>query len=181
MQTAKVGMKELDRHLGEILAIAQREPVLVLRRNAPWLCIVPDMIWEHPNPWASMIPADHPVHRLRDHVDARLSPVLLTQAARHIESGISADIVLRILVLKQVYGIHNDGYLREQLTYDMLCRWFAGLPQECDRVDDAVAAVCALGGLADLDALTRELLDGAPLDAFAPLARQRNGGAMACN
>ncbi|SAI69118.1 Uncharacterised protein [Bordetella ansorpii] len=169
MQVAKVGMKELDRHLGKVMAHAQRQPVAVSRRGAPWVWIVPDLIWEHPNPWANLVPEQHPLHVLRERVDAELrrAPGLLANVADACDSSLAADILLRVIVLRQAYGVDSDNYLRELLTYDMLCRWFVGLPHEGERADEAVDAACLIRLNPLLASAIEHLLAGIPFGAVS--------------
>lgn len=169
MQVAKVGMKELDRHLGKVMAHAQRQPISVSRRGAPWVWIVPDLIWEHPNPWANLVPQQHPLQVLRERVDAELRRAsgLLATVADACDSSLAADILLRVIVLRQAYGVHSDNYLRELLTYDMLCRWFVGLPHEGERADEAVEAACRIRLNPALDSSIEHLLAGIPFGAVS--------------
>ncbi|WP_144631023.1 transposase [Bordetella genomosp. 13] len=168
MQVAKVGMKELDRHLGKVMAHAQRQPIAVSRRGAPWVWIIPDLIWEHPNPWANLVPEEHPLHVLRERVDAQLRQLsgLMPRVADACDCSLAADVLLRVIVLRQAYGVDSDNYLRELLTYDMLCRWFVGLPHEGERADEAVQAACRVARHPGLVRTVEGLLVGIPFGAI---------------
>jgi transposase len=77
------------------------------------------------------IPADHPLRRVRDvfngclsrmdtHFDSLYSPVG--------RESIAPEKLLRALMLQVLFGIRSERQMVEQLRYNMLYRWFVGLP-----------------------------------------------------
>ena len=77
------------------------------------------------------VPADHPLRRVRD-----LFNGCLTRMDRHFDGLYSAfgresippEKLLRALMLQVLFGIRSERQLIEQLRYNMLYRWFVGLP-----------------------------------------------------
>ena len=77
------------------------------------------------------VPADHPLRRVRDvfngclarmdtHFDGLYSPFG--------RESIPPEKLLRSLMLQVLFGIRSERQLVEQLRYNMLYRWFVGLP-----------------------------------------------------
>lgn len=168
LQTEKVGMKELDRHLGRILKTAQRMPVAVHRRGAPWIWLVTHGRWRRPDPWTEMIPAGHPLYGLREHVDARLELAEDRYAALLDDSlppGVLA-LLLRATIYRTIHQIEDDRYFHEQLSYHVLCRWFVGLPDDFGPLARFVQEADALRYHEAAPAVLAELLDDAPLARF---------------
>ena len=77
------------------------------------------------------VPADHPLRRVRDlfngcllrmdtHFDELYSPFG--------RESIAPEKLLRALMLQVLFGIRSERQLVEQLRYNMLYRWFVGLP-----------------------------------------------------
>lgn len=77
------------------------------------------------------VPVDHPLRRVRDlfneclfrmdtHFDELYSPFG--------RESIAPEKLLRALMLQVLFGIRSERQLVEQLRYNMLYRWFVGLP-----------------------------------------------------
>lgn len=77
------------------------------------------------------VPVDHPLRRVRDlfneclfrmdtHFDDLYSPFG--------RESIAPEKLLRALMLQVLFGIRSERQLVEQLRYNMLYRWFVGLP-----------------------------------------------------
>jgi len=77
------------------------------------------------------VPADHPLRRVREvfngclarmdtHFDGLYSPFG--------RESIPPEKLLRALMLQVLFGIRSERQLVEQLRYNMLYRWFVGLP-----------------------------------------------------
>ena len=77
------------------------------------------------------VPGDHPLRRVRD-----LFNGCLTRMDSHFDGLYSAfgresippEKLLRALMLQVLFGIRSERQLVEQLRYNMLYRWFVGLP-----------------------------------------------------
>ena len=77
------------------------------------------------------VPADHPLRPVRDvfngclarmdtHFDGLYSP--------YGRDSIAPEKLLRALMLQVLFGIRSERQMVEQLRYNMLYRWFVGLP-----------------------------------------------------
>ena len=77
------------------------------------------------------VPADHPLRRVREvfngclarmdtHFDGLYSP--------YGRDSIPPEKLLRALMLQVLFGIRSERQMIEQLRYNMLYRWFVGLP-----------------------------------------------------
>ncbi len=128
-----------------------------------------------------MIATDHPLYLLREHVDARLRrhESLLGRIAQEDGGDIAPDALLRVVLLRIVHGMDSDTYLCEQLSYNVLCKWFVGLPQEFRGLADMVRKARDLAGRADIAGLAQDLLRDAPLDGFPAARRNRPAPAIA--
>ncbi len=84
------------------------------------------------------IPADHPLRAMRSMVDpilASLSPHFSKLYAATGRPSIPPERLLRALLLQVLFTIRSERQLMEQLSYNLLYRWFVGLS-----MDDAVWA-----------------------------------------
>jgi transposase len=82
------------------------------------------------------VPADHPLRKVRQLVDAALERLSKDFDGMYSEVGrpsIPPERLLRALLLQYFYGIRSERMLMEQLDYNLLFRWFVGL-----QMDDAV-------------------------------------------
>ena len=77
-----------------------------------------------------LVPSDHPLRAIRPLVNAaldRLSPEFSRLYAPGGRASIAPEKLLRALPLQTFYGIRSERQLMEQVTYNMLFRWFIGL------------------------------------------------------
>jgi transposase len=82
------------------------------------------------------VPADHPIRKLRLLVDSILKEMDGLLASRYAEGGrpsIPPERILRASLLQVVYSVRSERLLMEQLSYNLLFRWFVGL-----NIDDPV-------------------------------------------
>ena len=87
-------------------------------------------------PLERRIPADHPLRSIRELVDAALaalSPDFEKLYSRDGRPSIPPERLLRALLLQAFFTVRSERQLMEQLDYNLLFRWFAGLS-----MDDAV-------------------------------------------
>src|SRR5215211_2919862 len=78
----------------------------------------------------AMVPKDHPLRVIRPLVNAalaRLSPDFARLYAPTGRESIAPEKLLRALLLQAFYSVRSERQLMEQLTYNMLFRWFVGL------------------------------------------------------
>jgi transposase len=87
------------------------------------------------------VPQDHPLRQIRPLVDAaltRLSPLfdeLYSPIGRPL---IPPEHLLRASLLQAFFTIRSERQLMEQLSYNLLFRWFVGLPVEAEVWDVTV-------------------------------------------
>lgn len=82
------------------------------------------------------VPADHPLRPIRkmtDEIFKQLSPRFDKLYSRVGRPSIAPEKLLRALLLQVLYSVRSERMLMEQLSYNMLFRWFVGL-----NMDDAV-------------------------------------------
>src|SRR3982751_4178284 len=81
----------------------------------------------------AMVPKDHPLRAIRPLVNAavaRLSPDFARLYALTGRASIAPEKLLRALLLQAFYSVRSERQLMEQLTYNMLFRWFVGLSMD---------------------------------------------------
>lgn len=82
----------------------------------------------------AMVPLDHPLRSIRPLVNTafeRLSPRFDTLYSPTGRMSIAPEKLLRALLLLQAfYGVRSTRQLMEQVTYNMLFRWFVGLSMD---------------------------------------------------
>jgi transposase len=81
----------------------------------------------------AMVPEDHPLRAIRPLVNAalaRLSPGFTRLYALTGRVSIAPEKLLRALLLQAFYSVRSERQLMEQLTYNMLFRWFVGLSMD---------------------------------------------------
>ena len=80
-----------------------------------------------------VVPADHPLRAIRAMVDAALeamSPELESLYASRGRPSIAPEYLLRAQLIQILYAIPSERRLVEQLRYNLLLRWFVGLPMD---------------------------------------------------
>jgi transposase len=76
------------------------------------------------------VPADHPLRPIRGMVDEALQDLSGRFDEIYNEEGrksIPPERLLRALLLQMLYSVRSERMLMEQLEYNLLFRWFAGL------------------------------------------------------
>lgn len=87
------------------------------------------------------VPADHPLRAIRAVVDEALevlSPRFDELYSRIGRPSIAPEKLLRALLLQAFYSIRSERQLMEQLDYNLLFRWFVGLPMDAPVWDATV-------------------------------------------
>lgn len=87
------------------------------------------------------IPEDHPLRALRKLVDPVLAKLSPRFDALYAESGrpsIAPEYLLRALLVQILYTIRSERLLMEQLSYNLLFRWFVGLSMDAPVWDHSV-------------------------------------------
>src|SRR6476646_7683013 len=81
----------------------------------------------------SLVPEDHPLRAIRLLVNAaldRLSPAFASIYADEGRPSIAPERLLRALLLQALFTIRSERQLMQQITYNMLFRWFVGLAMD---------------------------------------------------
>lgn len=80
-----------------------------------------------------VVPGDHPLRAIRAMVDAALlqmKPALDALYARRGRPSIAPEYLLRAQLAQILYAVPSERRLVEQLRYNLLLRWFVGLPMD---------------------------------------------------
>jgi transposase len=78
-----------------------------------------------------VVPADHPLRAIRGMVDkalAEINPALDALYATAGRPSIAPEVLLRAQLAQILYAIPSERRLCEELRYNLLLRWFVGLP-----------------------------------------------------
>ena len=124
-----VGMLELDRKLSKVLDSARRVPVSVSRYGSPWGGVARGLDGAgsaHP-----LRAAQASLVGLREHVDdvLRGHAAMLERAVAQLALRTDAAVLCRAFILQLLYPVGSRRYFLEQIAYNPLFRWFAGLTQ----------------------------------------------------
>src|SRR5215212_2245169 len=136
------------------------------------------------------IPADHPLRAVRRLADEALAALNGRFEALYSSMGrpsIAPEMLLRATLLQAFFSVRSERMLMEQINYNLLFRWFVGLPLDGavwhatvfthnrDRLLEAEVArdfLAALLGLAQVKALLSSehfSVDGTLIDAWASM------------
>jgi transposase len=77
------------------------------------------------------VPAKHPLRRIREFADVALGQMSAELEGLYSKIGrpsIAPEQLLRALLLQMLYSVRSERMLVEQLEYNLLFRWFVGLP-----------------------------------------------------
>ena len=89
----------------------------------------------------TMVPRDHPLRVIRPLADAaldRLSPAFNRLYSVVGRPSIPPEQLLRALLLQAFFTVRSERQLMEQLTYNMMFRWFVGLSMDAPVWDVSV-------------------------------------------
>jgi transposase len=81
----------------------------------------------------ALVPRQHPLRSIRRLVNAALVKLSGKFDTLYADSGrpsIAPEKLLRALLLQAFYGVRSERQLMEQITYNMLFRWFIGLSMD---------------------------------------------------
>lgn len=136
------------------------------------------------------MPADHPLRAIRRLADEALSGLNDRFEALYSSTGrpsIPPEMVLRATLLQAFFSVRSERQLMEQIDYNLLFRWFVGLPMDAgvwhptvfthnrDRLLAADVAREFLAALMAVKAVKRLLstdhfsVDGTLIDAWASM------------
>ena len=136
------------------------------------------------------VPTDHPLRAIRSLADEVLAGLNGRFAALYSGMGrpsIAPEMLLRATLLQAFFSVRSERQLMEQIDYNLLFRWFVGLPMDAcvwhptvfshnrDRLMTAEVAQDFLAGLLALRQVRRLLsaehfsVDGTLIDAWASM------------
>ena len=81
----------------------------------------------------TLVPQDHPLRAIRPLVNAaleRLSGRFERMYAPRGRASIAPEKLLRALLLQALFSVRSERQLVEQITYNMMFRWFVGLSMD---------------------------------------------------
>ena len=90
-----------------------------------------------------LIPADHPIRRIRRFVDAVLADLDGEFTAMYASGGrpsVPPEALLKATVLMALYSIRSERAFCERLNYDLLFKWFLDLPIDTRAFDASTFA-----------------------------------------
>ena len=140
------------------------------------------------------VPADHPLRSIRTLTDEVLRSLNDRFATLYSSTGrpsIPPEMLLRATLLQAFFSVRSERLLMEQIDYNLLFRWFVGLPMDAsvwhptvftpnrDRLLEAEVAHDFLAGLLALPKVKRLLsddhfsVDGTLIDAWASMKSYR--------
>jgi len=136
------------------------------------------------------IPADHPLRAMRELADEALRALSGRFEALYSPIGrpsIPPEMLLRATLLQAFFSVRSERMLMEQINYNLLFRWFVGLPMDAevwhatvfthnrDRLMEAEVAQAFLAALLALPQVRKLLssehfsVDGTLIDAWASM------------
>jgi transposase len=139
------------------------------------------------------VPRDHPLRAIRSLADAALAR--LSSRFDALYAGGGRPSIAPEMLLRAFFSVRSERQLMEQIDYNLLYRWFVGLPMDAavwhptvfshnrDRLMDAEVAHAFLGALMSLPRVRRLLssehfsVDGTLIDAWASMKsfRRKDG------
>jgi transposase len=146
----------------------------------------------------ALVPKDHPLRAIKVLVDAALDRLSVDFAAIYASTGrpsIAPEKLLRALLLQALFSVRSERQLMQQITYNMLFRWFVGLAMDAPVWDVTVftknrdrllegdiargflAAILADGQVKPLLSSEHFSVDGTLIEAWASMKsfRPRDG------
>ena len=136
------------------------------------------------------IPADHPLRPLRRLVDEALLALHQRFEGLYASTGrpsIPPEMLLRATLLQAFFSVRSERMLMEQINYNLLFRWFVGLPMdaqvwhptvfthnrdrllEADVAREFLTALLALPQVKKLLSSEHFSVDGTLIDAWASM------------
>src|SRR3984885_3614260 len=136
------------------------------------------------------IPADHPLRPIKALVDEALGALNKRFEGLYSTMGrpsIAPEMLLRATLLQAFFSVRSERMLMEQINYNLLCRWFVGLPidaevwhptvfthnrdrlMEADVAHEFLAALLALLQVKKLLSSEHFSVDGTLIDAWASM------------
>jgi transposase len=136
------------------------------------------------------IPADHPLRPIKDLADEALGSLNKRFEGLYSSMGrpsIPPEMLLRATLLQAFFSVRSERMLMEQINYNLLFRWFVGLPMdaevwhptvfthnrdrllEADVAHEFLAALLALPQVKKLLSSEHFSVDGTLIDAWASM------------
>lgn len=129
-RSAGVGMQELGKNLAKVIDAAQEGPVPVCRYGKPCAYVVSHDDWRFAlkDTYSYLEPGEFLV-LVKPEIDdiLREQAGMLQTLSTEQKLQLPVDRLIRVLLLQLLYSIPNEYQLHEQVKYNLLFRWFAGL------------------------------------------------------
>lgn len=80
---------------------------------------------------AERLPTDHPLRAIKSFADdilKRMSPDMDTLYAKAGRPSIPPELILRAMLWQALFSVRSETQLLARLEFDLLARWFVGLP-----------------------------------------------------
>lgn len=84
------------------------------------------------------LPLEHPLRVIKasaDEILRRMSPDIDVLYAKGGRPSIAPELILRALLWQALFSVRSETQLVARLEFDMLARWFVGLPLDCSAWD----------------------------------------------
>ena len=81
------------------------------------------------------IPKDHPLRPIRELADEALASLSQRFEGLYSAMGrpsIAPEMLLRATLLQAFFSVRSERMLMEQINYNLLFRWFVGLPMDAE-------------------------------------------------
>ena len=81
------------------------------------------------------IPADHPLRAIKGLADEALGSLSKRFEGLYSAIGrpsIPPEMLLRAMLLQAFFSVRSERMLMEQINYNLLFRWFVGLPMDVE-------------------------------------------------
>src|SRR5215212_5211072 len=136
------------------------------------------------------VPADHPLRPIKGLADEALASLNTRFEGLYSSMGrpsIAPEMLLRATLLQAFFSVRSERMLMEQINYNLLYRWFVGLPMdaevwhptvfthnrdrlmEADVAHEFLAALLALPRVKKLLSSEHFSVDGTLIDAWASM------------
>ena len=118
-----------------------------------------------------VIPADHPIRRIRKVVDAVLVELDDEFTAMYARSGrpsVPPEQLLKATILMAMYSIRSERAFCERLNYDLLFKWFLDLPIDAKALLERSVTTMPEEDARTLLAPARDCLAGTDTDVAKP-------------
>ncbi|HDS0949898.1 TPA: hypothetical protein QDZ34_002200 [Stenotrophomonas maltophilia] len=167
MRNESIGVLDLRRNLSALLETSQRQPLMVHRYGAPWVCVVSDVQWQQQAVLLDFDPHAHPLAML-----LRLQRQVL---ALPEHGAMSVAMAARAWLLHAMHAPDSLAALHEQVRQHRLWHWFVAGSDGLMEGWHLAALRSTMAALIDDPGMTDALCAFASRSDVAVLARRCGG------